>query len=378
VNWWPLVAELRGRDDELRAISERLPPEVPRPLGRLLSASLLVEDEAHAARLRQHYLQLMPAMREEQLRAPLFHTPLPWDELPHLSAGIDALFALLAEAGLPARVLGCDSPAALRDSAPTLHALYPRTHYGALMPLLYGYPADLRHLDRAPGTLTARIDRFLAGPILHELLHFEREREAIFPGYLDECLTGWLTVRIAPGFAYRADGEGPVFAAHWFAQVGLAFERAVGIVSLLRAHVGAAPWTEVLPPGLTERLAERGWADLRANKWLHFLSDNFAPQPWLALILDGARSESPLDERIAAEALRAMCMRNTVVDHHHVVIAEPPGAVTVDLDEGVCHRPARAGDPAPPWHWLPRRKGIRTVEIRSLDQIDGLAKSLLL
>jgi hypothetical protein len=185
-------------------------------------------------------------------------------------------------------------------------------------------------------------------------------------------------VRLEPGFAFRADGEGPVFAAHWFAQVGLALERAVGIAPLLRAQAGAASFSEVLPPGLTERLAERGWADLRANRWLHFLSDSFTPQPWLTAILDGAHGESPLDERIAVEALRAMCLRNTVVDHHHVVVAEPPGAVTVDLDAGVCRRPTREGDPAPPWHWFPRRSGVRTVEIRSLDQIDGLAKHLLL
>jgi hypothetical protein len=373
MSWWSLIGELRGRESELQNICDSLPDEVPRPLARLLAASFLVEDDEHAARLKQHYLALMPAMREEQLRAPLFHAPLPWPELPRLSAGIDALFALLAEAGLPARVLGCDSPAALRDSAPTLAALYPRTHYGALMPLLYGFPADLRHLEQAPGTLAERIDRFLAGPILHELLHFDRAREAIFPGYLDECVTGWLTVRLEPGFAFRADGEGPVFAAHWFSQVGLAIERAIGLRALVRAHAGAAPW----PEALAAKLAERGWADLRENRWLHFLADPYAPQPWLELILDGGRDPSPLDAQIAGEALRAMCVRHLVVDHHHVVTAEPPGAITVDLDAGACFRPPRDGDPAPPWHFFPRRKGVRTVEIRDLGEIERLAAELI-
>ncbi len=47
------------------------------------------------------------------------------------------------------------------------------------------------------------------------------------------------------------------------------------------------------------------------------------------------------------------------------------------LDEGACFRKPKDGDPAPPWHFFPRRKGVRTVEIDDLGQIDRLAAELL-
>jgi hypothetical protein len=226
-----------------------------------------------------------------------------------------------------------------------------------------------RALEHA--SFAAVVDRFLAGPVMHELVHFDRAREGIFPGVLDECVAGWLTVRLVPGFAFRDDGEGAVFAAPWFAQVGLALERAVGLAPLVRGE---------LPARLAEPLARMGWADLRARRPLHFLSDPYAPQPWLSAILDGARDPSPLDARIAGEALRAMCLRHAIVDHHHVVTAAPPELpIVIDFDAGDCSRAARDGDPASPWHWFPRRpgRGRQAVELAALEQIEALASDLI-
>src|SRR5262249_14548902 len=117
--------------------------------------------------------------------------------------------------------------------------------------LLYGYPADLRyfHKRHPGGDLMPIFDRYFTAPIIHELCHFAPHQNALYPPYLDECVAGWLGVYVLPEFAYPLpENDDAIFAAPWLAQVGQAMARAFGVRSVIRAHAGASPWEEALPP----------------------------------------------------------------------------------------------------------------------------------
>src|SRR5262249_14422924 len=151
-----------------------------------------------------------------------FREPLEWAQLPRLARAIDRLYAVLASADVPGAVLGAPSADAFRARTPTLAALHERTHYGGFMPLLYGYPADPGYFPSHGPSPRATIDRYLTAPIVHELCHLDRDREAIEPPHLDECVAGWLGVYVHPELAYPSAGGDAIFAAPWLAQVGQA------------------------------------------------------------------------------------------------------------------------------------------------------------
>ncbi len=357
----------------------RLPPEMPRSFANMLAAAIAVEERdggPRAGNLRMLYLETMPMLRRQQLdrsaqpAASFFHSPLDWQRMPRLSAAIDRWLALLAEAGLTR-----DDPRRHR----TLAELYDQTYYGGFMPLLYAYPNDLGYFARGLSDgAPAAIDRFLTAPVLHELAHGARERQAIFPMHLDESVAGYLGVHTLPAFAYpEAGSDDAIYAAPWFAQVGQALVRAFGLQPIVRAHLGAARWDQVLSPELVAALGRIGWDDWLRTRYPHFLSDNVQPERWMKLFFLGAAkrslealdiaaldalswrdvpapAEDPFDARIIADALRCMCLHNDKIDQHFVVrLAAPRGPLSIDLDDCVVRAPAGPIDAAPPRYWFP-------------------------
>src|SRR6476469_6589938 len=135
-----------------------LPATMPPAFAEFLGAAIAEEDREgspRAAALRRHYLEIMPALRAEQLdprrepQATLLHAPLDLARLPRLAGALARLYARVAEHGIdPARVLPAPSPAELVARHPTVAALYVETYYGACMPLLYAYPGDLASFAR--------------------------------------------------------------------------------------------------------------------------------------------------------------------------------------------------------------------------------------
>ncbi|MDB4954020.1 MAG: hypothetical protein JWO36_1589 [Myxococcales bacterium] len=347
----------------------------------------------------------MPRMRIAQLAstpepgATLFHAPLDWPRLPRLSTAIDRLFATLVDAGVdPTRALGAPSSQAFRARTPTVASLYERTHYGSLMPLLYGYPADVAYFHSRGLDVTATIDRYFTTPITHELCHFAPDREAFSPPHLDECIAGWLGVHVHPEFAYPEVGyDDAIYAAPWLSQVGQAIARAFGIGSVIRAHAGTATWDTALPAEFVETARRLGWEDWRARRTLHFLSDTLDPAPWVALALlagagkplaghtlatlaaaplaELALPEDPrFDLAIVTDALRAMSLDNACIEGSFRARSRVPEHA-IEIDPIACRvtteRARSSIDPVAPSYWLPpaiaqrmAARGIRRYELR--------------
>jgi O-methyltransferase domain len=316
--------------------------------------------------LVRHYTDVMPRMRVAQLAraddpaATLFHTPLDWSRLPRLGTALDRLFATLAHAGVDATTaLAAPSSDRFRARTPTLAALYERTHYGGLMPLLYGYPADLAYFASRGLDVQETIDRYLTAPIVHELCHFAPDRTAIESPHFDECIGGWLGVHVHPELAYPVPGEDDaLYAAPWLAQVGQAVARAFGIDAVVRAQAGAARWEDATSPSFVDAAATIGRADWRARRTLHLLSDTFDPTPWVALAfaaragrsLDGETYASlaaiPLttiappadpdfDRAVVEDALRAMCLDNVQIGGSFRARTRIPD-VPIEIDARTC------------------------------------------
>jgi hypothetical protein len=375
---------------------EAEPPDLalPEAFADTLAAAIAVEEAEGTGRaetLRTHYLDLMPSARVEQVatraepNATIFYTPLDLAKMPRLAGALERLAALLAAARVPAdRGL----PAELAH-APTLARLYARTYYGGFMPLLYGYPADLARAGRAldaGAPVHEVLDRYLTAPLIHELSHLGRQRYALLPLYLDECVAGHIGVRVLPELAYPAAGEANgLYAAPWFAQVGQALARLVGIERLVAAHAGLAAWADVIGPELSAALRHLGWQDYLAHRGAHLLSDAFHPEPWLEAI--GAPPDESEDEdtAIVVDALRAMCLFSYVAAQaYHVETRAPAGPIRVDLaarrvtvaDHGATPPPAYPFPAA-----LARRlqaSGIQGfhVSLRDPAQIPALARVL--
>jgi hypothetical protein len=352
---------------------------------------------ARVANLQAHYLELMPSYRVEQLATSdppndfVFHAPLEWARLPRLVGGLERTFALLEAAGVPAeRALGAPTVEAWTRRYETLAALYEDTYFGSFLPFLYGFPQDLAAYRRelaGGGDPWAVFDRRLAAPILHELMHFRHERELGFPPVLDECVAGYLGVHLFPTFAYPEPGEdNALYCSPWFAQVGQALVRAVGLEAVVRAQTGTEPWREAMAPALVDAAERFGWGQYRRSREVHFLIGNTRPEPWIKLfylavagalpeVLDEEAlagisfAEIPLppeagepgevaeiERRMLHDALRAMCLRNFQDGgSYRVESVVPPGPVTLDFETGVCRRESGADslDLAPPRYTLP-------------------------
>ena len=156
----PLEHRLEATPEGLVVTGRRARPELvaaPPAFRRVLERALAAADMPE---LVEHYTVTMPARRREQLAR--LQAPVP----AKLRTAIARLDAVLAEAGVPP----------VPDDAPTLAALYERTYYGELMPMLYGDREDL------------------VAPMIHELCHLGRgrtpPRTPIDPPHLDECVGG--------------------------------------------------------------------------------------------------------------------------------------------------------------------------------------------
>jgi hypothetical protein len=381
-----------------------LAAELPPAFAATLAAAVAQERRDGSGRdelLLRHYFELMPAMRAEQLdpaRAPqaaLFHAPLDLARMPRLAGALARLYALLARSGVPAeRALPAGSPDELVARFPSIAAIYRETYYGAFMPLLYGYPADVaraaRDLERAP--VHEVLDRHLAAPVIHELSHLGRRRDALLPLYLDECVAAHVGVLSLPELAWPAPGEdNALYATPWFSQVGQALARAVGLEALVRAHAGVAGWEHVLPAGFLAGARRLGWEDYLERRGPHFLSDNFHPDPWLKLVyLARQASRAELDELpwrdvpvpperdddvdVIADALRSMCLDNFQEAGSFRARLRAP--VDVELDLEGCRATAAGGPFDPPRlaHHLPpawaRRRARETGAARLAVRLD--------
>ena len=331
------------------------------------------DDEAE--NLVAHYTRVMPRLRAEMLQAELFRMPLEWSRLQRLSRIFDRLAVALPK-------------------PPTLGALYERTHYGGFMPLLYGYPADLAYFTRRGRELgldaLGTIDRYLAAPILHELCHFARDRDALLPPHLDECIAGWIGVHVWPELAYpEGDHDDAIYAAPWLSQVGQAVARAFGVDAVLRAHRGDALWDAVLPKPFLDAATAFGWADWCERRTPHFLSDTLDPDPWIALVWEAiaARPDPDFDRQIVRDALCAMCLANSRIDgSFRTRTALPAGPITIDARACRVTAPLRGDvDRVAPRYWLPPAVGARLVargideqriELASLAELDAAVDEL--
>jgi hypothetical protein len=300
------------------------------------------------------------------------HAPLDWARLPRMSGAIERLLATLAASDLPT----AGTRQALR--ARTLAELYAETYYGGCMPLLYGCPADLAYFQSRGLSLHETIDRYLTAPVIHELCHLERGRDALCP-HLDECVAGWLGVHVLPEFAYPATGQDDaLYASPWLAQIGAAMVRVFGLAPVLRAHAGQL---DALPRDFIDASERMWWHDWVARRPLHFLADTFAPRPWLALICDRDIGEDRGWDRIVVEdALRAMCLETTQVSGSFRTRTVVP-ATPIVIEPGAVSTAARtAFDTAAPWYWLPPTVNVpvrREVVLGSIEEIPAIAASLV-
>ena len=357
------------------AVVDDFDAALPRSFRTMLAHAVAYLGGDEASALLAHYTRVMPQLRAQMLQAELFQVPLDWSRLPRLSTIFDRL-------------------AVAMPRPPTLAALYERTHYGGFMPLLYGYPADLAYFARRGRELgldaLGTIDRYLAAPILHELCHFARDRDALLPPHLDECIAGWIGVHVWPELAYpEGDHDDAIYAAPWLSQVGQAVARAFGAEAVMRAQRGDALWDAVLPKHFLDAATAFGWTDWCERRTQHFLSDTLDPDPWIALVWDAieARPDPGFDRQIVRDALRAMCLSNTRTDgSFRTRTALPAGPITIDARACRVTAPLRGDvDRVPPRYWLPPAVGARLVargideqriELASLAELDAVVDEL--
>lgn len=375
--------------------------------------------------LLTHHLDTMPTLYVELMcthsahHDALLHAPLSPERTPRLARALDGLIDLLRDHGVdPEAVVGASSAASLLQQRPTIAALYRPAHFGASMPLLYALPGDIdayrRELEHTQDPY-AVIDRRLTAPILHELLHFGRRRAALQPPYLDECVAGYLGVLILPSFAWpeSPDHDNALLASPWFVQVGQALVRAFGLTPIVQAQSGHIPWSEALPPALIDACERLGWSLYTAGREPHLLSGNTRPDPWLKLFAWAAHDPDHLaaftashdltrapyppstapsdltqDTRAVADALRSMCLHNTLDGSSYRVRLRLPGPIHVNPSQARLERSSTPDslDPAPPRYALPpwlaqqlantHPQGL-TVRLDTLDAIDPLAAALV-
>jgi hypothetical protein len=416
-----------------------VPISLPPLLADMLTRALELEEgegtpESLARRdaLRAHYLTLMPELRRRQRETEdpahqrIFHSPLRLDAMPRLRRAAVALRGLLRDADVPDDVI----PALplLLTGAPTLSELADATYFAAQLPVLYTYPGDLdayaRELrDReAAGAspaeaITALLDLRLTAPIIHELCHFGPERQPLFPPLLDECVAGYLGVVACPSFSFpEGTDDNALLGAPWFAQVGQALARSLGILNLVRAQAGITPWPEAASSAFVDAAARCGWAQHRRCRAPSFLAENTRPEPWVKLAFlarndaeilerqalatleavdDIAWSEiptdapAPLDLEILRDGIRAMCLAaSSDGGAYRVRAATPTEIISIDLDRCVISRhPAEvpldgaapryffppavaAGAPRQPSNsHRPRRLALRIEDLGAIEEI---------
>jgi hypothetical protein len=382
------------RAEWLRAV--RLGPGM---LDSLVAAELI--RPASRSGLEAHYASAMPAMRARQLQASagperrVFGEPLALGRMPRLRAGLEALFARVADAGLSCGTcLGAETPRELVEGR-TLAEVYARCHFGGSMPMLYAYPADLAGApDREPLDF---IDARLVGPLIHELSHFHTT-EPPAPANLHEALAAWIGSEAWPAQVWP-DGSGDAIAgAAYFAAVGGFIARTLGEREAMLVQAGALDLRDALGPACAEALRLYGFLPFLESGAPHFLADAFHPGRWWKLIdlhRDAARARD-FQERLVLpllaggavaqpewdQALDALSWRDlpawkdapVAVDHRLAALAEralrvrtvrrgqtfapergePPGPIELDLKACELRAPWPGADalgapPAFPW-----------------------------
>ena len=291
-------AARRGYAQAVRGLPSSRPaadPFISIPPGMLeaLTAASLARPESAEA-LQLHYGTAMPGMLAAQLRRAggveerLFGARLDLARLPRLRAGLEALFALVAEADLScARVLGAATPRALIAARPTLGELYTGCHFGSSMPMLYAYPGDLSaERDAMPSSRDplAWIDARYVGPLIHELAHFHAE-EVPAPGNLHESLAAWIGSEAWAAQIFPAAGEEDGLpGGAWFAAVGGFLARALGTAGALQVQAGVLDLRDALGAPCAEALRLFGFLPFLETGAPHLLSDAFRPDRWWKLI----------------------------------------------------------------------------------------------
>jgi hypothetical protein len=313
-----LVAQIVRKREELQAAARRgyaravaaLPrrseaadPEIAIPPGMLdaLVGAELARPGARAA-LEAHYCVAMPSMLAVQLRRAggieekLFGQRLELRHTPRLRAGLESLFALVAQAGLQcADVLGAATPALLVEGR-SWGEIYSRCHFGRSMPMLYAYPGDLRSGDTMGGLSAAAImspalrdplewiDARYVGPLVHELSHFHA-REVPAPANLHEALAAWIGSEAWPGQLWPEPGaEDALPGGAYFAAVGGFLARTIGEAQALRAQAGLLDLRDALGAPCAEALRLYGFLPFLETGAPHLLSDAFHPARWWKLI----------------------------------------------------------------------------------------------
>ena len=297
------VAGVLCRREELQAAARRgyaravaaLPrtrdatdPAIEIPPGQLdaLVAAELARPEARPA-LEAHYCVTMPAMLAAQLRRAggaeerLFGARVDLRRTPRLRAGLDALFSLVAGAGLQCGdALGAATPAALVDGR-TWGEIYAGCHFGRSMPMLYAYPGDLVETDRDP---LDWIDARYVGPLVHELSHF-RTSDPPAPANVHEALAAFIGSEAWPGQMWPEPGaEDALPGGAYFAAVGGWLARAIGEREVLQVQAGRLDLRHALGAPCAEALRLYGFLPFLETGAPHLLSDAFHPGRWWKLV----------------------------------------------------------------------------------------------
>ena len=262
-------------------------PQIAIPPGMLdaLVAAGLVRPQARPA-LLAHYCVAMPSMLATQLRRAggleeqLFGARLELLRMPRLRQGLEALFALVADAGLSCAVaLGAATPAALVEGR-TWGEVYTKCHFGRSMPMLYAYPGDLTAARDPLPFIEARY----VGPLVHELSHFHAA-EVPGPANLHESLAAWIGSEAWPGQLWPEPGaEDALPGGAFFAAVGGWIARRLGEREALRVQAGALDLRDALGAPCAEALRLFGFLPFLETGAPHLLSDAFQPARWWKLI----------------------------------------------------------------------------------------------
>lgn len=278
-----VVAQVASRRGELRARADHAPGMVD-----AIIAAELVRPQARAG-LEQHYCVTMPALLREQLKGRVFGVALSLSRMPRLRAALDALFALVADAGLSCEAcLGAATPAKLLDGR-TLGEVYSRCHFGRSMPMLYASapPDDVDPVDW--------IESRLVGPLVHELSHLLTGAPPA-PANVHESLAAWIGSEAWPAQIWPEEGAfDAIPGTAYFAVVGGWIARAVGRSEALRVQAGVLDLRDVLGPACAEALRLYGFLPFLATGAPHLLADAFHPARWWKLI-DLHRDPSLSDE----------------------------------------------------------------------------------
>jgi hypothetical protein len=407
----------------------RLPRLYAAEVARHIAGAVADGDLPRAEEFAVHYIQRLPSLLTEQLASTsvtttaCFATPLiPGQQRP-LVAAATKLMALLASANVDSTLVLPQAVVNLVQGVSTSVAdLHRDACFGGAMPLLVAQSHDVAAMAKEackPGAdgWQGAIRRRLTAALAHEWCHLGRERDALAPPLLDECLSGYLGVLVHRATAYPpGDADTALMGAPRFAQVGQALVGAFGtgpsgIGPLLRAHAGLVPWTQAVGApfiAAAGQLARRLAKD--EGHPLHMLAGGQAPERWRKLIALGAAGAvdlveptpealdalswdavplpavlAPAHERaVMRDALAAMCLGVRVEDQaFRVRTTPPPTPIVIDRATASVARDLAATEHAlmkPHYGWplrLARTMPARlTVTLRDPTAIEVLVDRL--